>query len=158
MNSDPGWLFGKMCPDFEVPVPARAAAATADGAAPWPDWTTPPATFADVLTCVDGFYRTIAAPTSLRSFPRLGNSGIVAPGRYWTLSISVWHSADNASSVCSLATVLAPTVAPKYYLSPTACAGILRRAAKRGKTLPEALRHALEAVARQATRELVTPS
>ena len=35
----------------------------------------------------------------------------------------------------------------RYFLSPKACAGILRRAEKRGKELPEALRIALEAVA-----------
>ncbi len=35
----------------------------------------------------------------------------------------------------------------RYFLSPKACKGILRRAAKRGKELPQALRHALEAVA-----------
>ena len=31
-----------------------------------------------------------------------------------------------------------------YWLSPKACKGILNRAGKRGKQLPEALRHALE--------------
>lgn len=35
----------------------------------------------------------------------------------------------------------------RFYLSAKACAGILRRAAKRGKELPRALRLALEAVA-----------
>lgn len=35
----------------------------------------------------------------------------------------------------------------KYYLSPKACAGILRRAEKRGKTLPLQLAHALKAAA-----------
>ena len=38
-------------------------------------------------------------------------------------------------------------VHPKYSLSPKACAGILRRAEKRGKKLPEQLRLALEQVA-----------
>lgn len=38
----------------------------------------------------------------------------------------------------------------KYCLSPTACQGILRRAAKRGKTLPPALHRALTARARAA--------
>jgi DNA (cytosine-5)-methyltransferase 1 len=35
----------------------------------------------------------------------------------------------------------------RFYLSPRACAGILRRAEKRGKTLPDMLRRALESVA-----------
>jgi DNA (cytosine-5)-methyltransferase 1 len=39
----------------------------------------------------------------------------------------------------------------RYYLSPKACAGILRRAEKRGKSLPPQLRAALEAVAATAT-------
>jgi hypothetical protein len=40
-------------------------------------------------------------------------------------------------------------VPERYYLSATACRGILRRAEKRGKELPEALRSALLAVASQ---------
>ena len=35
-------------------------------------------------------------------------------------------------------------VPEKYYLSPKACLGILRRASARGKELPEILRVALE--------------
>jgi hypothetical protein len=35
----------------------------------------------------------------------------------------------------------------RFYLSSKACAGILRRAEKRGKELPEQLQRALEAVA-----------
>jgi hypothetical protein len=41
----------------------------------------------------------------------------------------------------------AESIPPKYYLSPKACVGILRRASTRGKALPEALRVALEAAA-----------
>jgi hypothetical protein len=36
-------------------------------------------------------------------------------------------------------------VPQRYFLSATACKGILRRAAKRGKELPEPLMRALEA-------------
>jgi hypothetical protein len=43
--------------------------------------------------------------------------------------------------------VLEDSVAPKYFLSPRACAGILRRAEKRGKKLPEHLEAALRAAA-----------
>lgn len=46
--------------------------------------------------------------------------------------------------VCSLSDVLVRGSAPlKYYLSATACAGILRRADKRGKELPAMLTEAL---------------
>jgi hypothetical protein len=38
-------------------------------------------------------------------------------------------------------------IPPRFFLSPKARAGILRRAAKRGKALPEALERALRAVA-----------
>jgi len=40
-----------------------------------------------------------------------------------------------------------PDVPPRFYLSQKACDGILRRAAKRGKALPDALRVALEEAA-----------
>jgi len=51
--------------------------------------------------------------------------------------------------VCSLSAILETGDVPqRLYLSGKACAGILRRAAKRGRELPEALRQALEAVVR----------
>ena len=59
-------------------------------------------------------------------------------------------SAD-AVSLSSLASILEPQVEPKYFLSERACAGILRRAAKRGKKLPEPLEAALRAVAHGQT-------
>jgi len=61
------------------------------------------------------------------------------------LNISDW---PNDASVCSLSRVLETGPIPaKYFLSAKACRGILRRAEKRGKELPELLRHALEQVA-----------
>lgn len=50
---------------------------------------------------------------------------------------------DGAES--RLSQILEATPHPKYYLSAKACRGILNRAARRGKDLPEALRKALEA-------------
>lgn len=41
----------------------------------------------------------------------------------------------------------------RYFLSPKAASGILRRAAKRGRVLPEALQAALEALAQSAPSE-----
>lgn len=49
---------------------------------------------------------------------------------------------------CSLSDVLESRVPPRFFLSARAAAGILRRAAKRGRTLPSRLQHALEALAR----------
>jgi hypothetical protein len=66
-------------------------------------------------------------------------------GEFWMLNTSAW---PNDASVCLLSSVLEQGPIPqKYYLSRQACAGILRRAEKRGKTLPPALKAALEAVA-----------
>jgi hypothetical protein len=45
-----------------------------------------------------------------------------------------------------LSQILEANAPEKYYLSPKACAGILRRAEKRGKELPPMLKEALEEV------------
>lgn len=44
----------------------------------------------------------------------------------------------------SLSQILEESVQAKYFLSPEACSGIIRRAEKRGKELPSLLRYALE--------------
>jgi hypothetical protein len=62
-------------------------------------------------------------------------------------NIWAWPN-DGDVSLCSLSEVLETGPVPqRYYLSPTACRGILRRAKRREKELPDALRVALEAVA-----------
>ena len=48
---------------------------------------------------------------------------------------------ENAST---LSQILQDNVPKKYYLSPKACQGILRRASERGKELPAVLKKALE--------------
>jgi hypothetical protein len=54
----------------------------------------------------------------------------------------------NDAAVCSLSQVLERGSIPhRFFLSSKACAGILRRAEKRGKELPTQLRLALQAVA-----------
>jgi hypothetical protein len=54
----------------------------------------------------------------------------------------------NDAAVCLLSQVLETGSIPQqYFLSAKACAGILRRAEKRGKKLPEPLKAALRAVA-----------
>ena len=65
-------------------------------------------------------------------------------------STPVCGESPSAGVVCFLSQVLEPRVPEKYYLSRTACQGILRRAAKRGKDLPSMLREALEAQCRDA--------
>lgn len=72
-------------------------------------------------------------------------SAISVPGGFLTRSISESPSSDDGYLESSLSDILEQDVAPKYSLSPTACAGILRRAKNRGRALPEQLRKALEA-------------
>jgi hypothetical protein len=68
-----------------------------------------------------------------------------SPTEFWTLSSTEWHS---EGAVCSLSDTLETgTVPQRFFLSDTACRGILRRADKRGKELPPALQAALEQVA-----------
>ena len=62
-------------------------------------------------------------------------------GGCWMLNTGESPSAAEESS---LSQILQDSVPPKYYLSRNACRGILRRAAKRGKALPEKLKQALE--------------
>jgi hypothetical protein len=63
---------------------------------------------------------------------------------FLTLNTSEWHS---AAAVCSLSDTLETGDLPqRFFLSATACQGILRRAEKRGKQLPEQLRQALAQV------------
>ena len=81
--------------------------------------------------------------TLVPSSGRWGNSGMGSPTGCLTLNTSEFHS---GAAVCSLSDVLETGEVPqRFFLSPRACAGILRRAANRGKELPEPLRHALEA-------------
>lgn len=70
-------------------------------------------------------------------------------GGMWLGAFSIHNTSEfpSAAAVCSLSQVLETEVAPKYFLSPRACAGIIRRAEKRGKALPAHLAAALKAVA-----------
>ena len=61
-------------------------------------------------------------------------------GDSWTVNISEWPSAESVSLLSSTLEVNAPE---KYYLSARACQGILTRASRRGKPLPELLKQAL---------------
>ena len=65
-------------------------------------------------------------------------------GQLWMRNGPEWRSGAVA---CSLSQILETgPIAPRFFLSPKACAGILRRAVARKKRLPELLRAALEAV------------
>jgi site-specific DNA-cytosine methylase len=65
-----------------------------------------------------------------------------SPTEFLTLNTSEW---PREGVVCSLSQTLEVGGVPqRFFLSAKACAGILRRAEKRGKALPEPLRLALE--------------
>ena len=83
--------------------------------------------------------------TLVPSSGRWGNSGMGSPPECLTRNTSEFHSAAVA---CSLSDILETGDLPqRYFLSATACRGILRRAGKRGKALPTQLHRALQAVA-----------
>ena len=86
----------------------------------------------------------------------IGNAGCAVGGRVVTLKIPEWSAgiqlpygaecpAEYDGTVCGLSDVLLPMTDDLlgYILSPRACTGILRRADKRGKKLPEPLELAL---------------
>ena len=101
----------------------------------------------------------LALPEKMSRFERQGENGRTlvlcmdpraqSLGGPWTPNTSDW---PNDAAVCSLSQVLETGLIPqRYFLSGTACAGILRRAANRGKSLPPSLAAALEAVALEPT-------
>lgn len=79
-----------------------------------------------------------------------GNGNLLGES-YWEI-LSPWHggswmlntgASPNAAVVSSLSQILEGSPHRKYYLSPKACLGILRRAWERGKELPLQLKEAL---------------
>src|SRR5208337_5270335 len=72
-------------------------------------------------------------------------SGTGSLTEFWTLSSSECPSAAAASSLLDI--LEGGRLPLRYFLSARACAGILRRAAKRKRSLPPLLRTALERVA-----------
>lgn len=104
--------------------------------------------------------------TEGKPFPRSSggwqNSGIMRPGECLTLSLSEWTALEGQSlkdeGVSSLSDILVTGDVPqRYFLSAKACAGILRRAARRGKTLPVLLARALQAVVEAQERAPTKP-
>jgi hypothetical protein len=85
---------------------------------------------------------------------RWANSGMGGPTESWTRSMCEWTDtlvpSPSDGGVCSLSHVLEDSrdVPERFYLSPKACVGILRRAERRGKALPPLLLEALRCAAR----------
>lgn len=74
-------------------------------------------------------------------------------GDSWTVNIS---ESPNAERESLLSWILEDNVPQKYYLSARACQGILTRASRRGKPLPDILREALLDVIEQARKSSMT--
>lgn len=88
------------------------------------------------------------SPSFSRRWPTSGFT--TSPGECWTADTSECPSEGGVFS--SLPDVLEATVPSRFFLSPKAAAGILRRAEKRGKTLPDALESALTELATRSQR------
>jgi hypothetical protein len=101
--------------------------------------------------------RRLTSPQILEaSGPDWSNSATGGPRGYLTLSTSEWPS---DAAVCSLSDILGRGSLPRrFFLSPRACLGILRRGAARAKDLPARLLLALSAVARLAATDGTAPS
>ena len=74
----------------------------------------------------------------------------------WLTEFSTLNTgaSPNVAQESTLSEILLAEVPEKYYLSPKACLGILRRASARGKELPEVLKKALERQADGLTLEV----
>jgi hypothetical protein len=70
-----------------------------------------------------------------------------SPTECWTLNTSEYPSVVVESSLSRV--LETGELPPRFYLSAKACAGILRRATKRGKALPPMLEQALKQAAKE---------
>jgi hypothetical protein len=89
---------------------------------------------------------------NLRELSKATVAHTASHGECLTLNLSEWTGLSglflNDAGVCSLSDILETGDVPqRFYLSSKACRGILRRAEKRGKKLPQQLARALQAVA-----------
>ena len=123
---DPGIWSGKTCPE---PSPAQEARISGRCSKKPAELLTTPYLYLDLR---EGYGNLLGPYWEINS-PLLGE--------YTTLNTGMSRSGASASS---LSRILEATPHPKYYLSRTACLGILRRAKKRGKELPPVLKQALE--------------
>ncbi len=104
-----------------------------------------PAGGSSLRTFPDFFPATVdeISPSYSRRWPTSGFT--TSHGECWTADISEFPSGGGACS--SLPDVLVDDPPLRFSLSPIAAAGILRRAERRGRELPRALRVALTALA-----------
>lgn len=119
-------LFGKTCPEHSAPMEEKISEPC------WknlPAWNNQTFQFLDLRGGADG-----AKPEQSPETDGLwlGDSSMLNTGEF-----------PNAERESLLSWILEDNVPQKYYLSARACQGILTRASRRGKPLPEVLRQAL---------------
>jgi hypothetical protein len=100
--------------------------------------------------CQD-FYQATKAAISEQSSLSWPTQGIATSNGVFLIRNS--SESPNAAVECSLSQVLEQNPSDKYSLSQKAAQGILRRANRRGKTLPVQLQTALEQVAGDLVRQ-----
>ena len=121
-------LYGKTSPEHSVPTVGKTSAPSLKRSAPSVKRT---------LMCLDlraGYGNLLGAYWEMDT---------VLPGKSMMLSTG---ESPNAVRESTLSQILQLNVPEKYSLSPKACAGIIRRAEKRGKELPSMLLDALTEV------------
>ena len=119
-------LFGKTCSEHSVPTAAKTSEPC------WknlPAWNSQTLLFLDLRGGADG-----AKP----------EQSLEADGLWLgdSSTLNIWEF-PNAERESLLSWILEDNVPQKYYLSARACQGILTRASRRGKKLPELLEAAL---------------
>ena len=124
---DQGIWCGKMCPELSAPTKEPISASCSKKQQKWP--ANKPPLFLCLKT--DGLQPDAS--------PMWEDNGALRGG-YLMHSFGACPKDENASH---LSQILEASPHPKYSLSAKACLGILRRAEKRGKVLPEILKQAL---------------
>lgn len=121
-------LFGRMSPELSVLTAEKISA---------PCWKNLPAWNNQTLQFLD----LRGGGDSVGNEPgQSSETDGVWLGDSWTVNISEWPSVESVSLLSSTLEVNAPE---RYYLSARACQGILTRASRRGKKLPDLLQTAL---------------
>lgn len=124
---DPGMPYGKMSPVHSVPTKEKISASFSKSSAK--SKTTTPL-YLDLRKGGSGI---LAEPSWEMGIPCLG-----------ACSTHVFGESPSVAEESGLSRILEENAPLKYYLSARACAGVLRRAEKRGKQLPEILETALK--------------
>ena len=119
-------LCGKTSPEPSVPTAAKTSSPSSKRSAP---------SVKKTLMCLD--CRPGLGGNLLGAYWEMDT---VLPGESMTLNTGECPNAVRESTLSQILDLNAPE---KYSLSPRACAGIIRRAEKRGKELPDMLRDAL---------------